>query len=370
MPDALHTYWQQQLSLRTATENYRYLKSTPSGIDFYSNDYLGMVTCNRLQVSQKANGATGSRLLSGNSPAAMQLEQFLAAHHETEAALLFNSGYVANLGLLAAIANRHTYILYDELCHASMIDGIRLSHTKAAYRFAHNNPADLEEKLLKYAPQGPVIILVEAIYSMEGSCAPLHDVADLARRFDAALIVDEAHTTGVIGAKGCGLVQHLGLQNDVTARIHTFGKALGAHGAAVVGSRLLVDYLVNFSRPFIYTTALPSHALEVIRQAYAFMTEHPEEQNRLQERISYFCAHKKDTPYGHWLSSSGPIQSLCIKGGNEAAKTLARRLEQNGLLAAAILHPTVPKDRERIRFCLHSFNTENDIDFLFEQLNK
>lgn len=368
MPRALCTYWEQQLAKRQTADNLRSLTLREPGIDFFSNDYLGIVTNQHLSgTATPTYGSTGSRLLSGNSTTATLLEQRLAKVHQAEAVLLFNSGYDANLGLLAAVANRHTYILYDELCHASILDGIRLSQAKAAYRFSHNDLTDLERKLNKYQHLGPMLIVVESLYSMEGSTAPLSKLVALTRKYDAGIIVDEAHATGVIGSNGYGAVQHYQLQESVMARIHTFGKALGCHGAVVVGSCLLINYLINFSRSFIYTTALPEHALQGAHLAYDFLEEHPEEIALLHQRIRYFSENKRSNAYGFWKESNSPIQSLLV-AENTSTRRLVNHLEEKGIQAAAILHPTVPAGAERIRFCLHSFNTEAEIDYLFECL--
>ncbi len=246
----------QKLAERANSGNLRQLSLNSAPVDFYSNDYLGIATLGLQHDAtgtsgvKVKSGSTGARLLSGNSAEAEALEKTIAAFHRAESALLFNSGYDANTGLIASITGRHTTILYDELCHASILDGIRLSQSSKRYKFRHNNIEDLASKLKKFQ-SGTIIVIVESVYSMDGDTAPLREAALLCEAYNAQLIVDEAHATGVFGARGEGLVSALGLEDRVFARVHTFGKALGCHGAAVVGSDLLKQYLINFARSFI-----------------------------------------------------------------------------------------------------------------------
>lgn len=368
MPDRLHTHMERLLQQRLESGNRRRLFLKKKGIDFFSNDYLGIATHHCILPSGNGSmGSTGSRLLSGNTTQAMELERYLADFHQSEAALLFNSGYDANVGLISAIANRHSIILYDAYVHASILDGIRLSHAKNAFRFRHNDLPDLRDKLARHGQDHTVLVIVESVYSMEGDQAPLEEILDMLAPYQADLIVDEAHATGVIGPGGCGLVQALGLQDKVLARVHTFGKALGGHGAVITGSQILKEYLINFARSFIYTTALPAQAIEHALHTYEWMRAHPEYREMLQERIAFFNFKKKQSGTGNWLPSNSAIQSL-ICGNNNAARQLASFLEDNGINVSAILHPTVPPGTERIRICLHAFNTEKEIEYLFNTI--
>ncbi|HTN37601.1 MAG TPA: aminotransferase class I/II-fold pyridoxal phosphate-dependent enzyme, partial [Arachidicoccus sp.] len=312
---------------------------------------------------------TGSRLLSGNSKKTQSLETFLAAFHKADAALLFNSGYDANLGLISAISNRHTTILYDAFCHASLLDGIRLSHAKQHYRFTHNQPDALEKLLVKYKDQpGPVIVVVESIYSMEGDQAPLQEIAHLCNQYAAALIVDEAHATGIYGPNGAGLVTEMGLELSVFARIYTFGKAMGVHGACVVGGSTLKQYLINFARSFIYSTALPPGTIRDIRHAYTCLVKEPERRAQLSANIKAFAL-LRDKSGLDWFPSESPIQSLQI-GSNHQAREIVDLCEKQHINVAAILSPTVAKGTERLRLCLHSYNTAQEFQQLFEILDK
>ncbi|WP_118953349.1 aminotransferase class I/II-fold pyridoxal phosphate-dependent enzyme [Taibaiella helva] len=372
MPEQLEAYLNRQLERREARDSLRSLYHRRAGIDFFSNDYLGIAT-NRvleaLPVHRYACGATGSRLLSGNTREAEALEAYLAAYHKGQSALLFNSGYDANLGLITALAHRQMTILYDEYVHASIIDGIRLSHAGKAFRFHHNDMDDLQRKLDKYAGTGPLLVIVEAVYSMEGDAAPLEALVALAARHDAALIVDEAHSTGVIGDQGRGLVAAMGLERQVFARVHTFGKAMGCHGAAVLGSELLRSYLVNYARSFIYTTALPPQAVITIQHAYEWLEQHDAMRQQLHDRIAFFSRQCRNAGDARWIESTTAIQGLVLGSGTRARKAAAY-LGRRGIKAAAILPPTVPEGTARIRICLHAFNTENEILILHHTLEQ
>ena len=367
-------YLAGKLEERTLAGNLRKLATQMAPVDFFSNDYLGLATTGLLAElmqplsgKQFTTGATGSRLLSGNTPHAEMLEHLIASFHKAEAALHFNSGYDANVGLLASIAARNTTILSDELCHASLIDGIRLSQCSRKYKFGHNDIHELEEKLKKHKDEGPVIVVVESVYSMDGDMAPLALIAQLCEEHEAQLIVDEAHATGVFGTNGEGVVCSLGLQDKIFARIHTFGKALGCHGAAVAGNDLLKQYLVNFARPFIYTTALPGHSLHAIHCAYEYLSGHSFTNESLHELIAYFRKHITEYGKTGWKDSLSPIQAFVV-GDNERCKKLAAKLQGAGLQINPILHPTVPSGMERLRVCLHTFNTKDQVDLLFELL--
>lgn len=337
----------------------RRLQVVAGKIDFCSNDYLGIVTNNLLPEPYQAlkNGSTGSRLLSGNYPLMAETEAQIAAFHEAPAALLFNSGYDANVGLLACVAQRGDTILYDQLSHASLRDGIRLSFAHS-FSFLHNDLDDLRKKLTQAS--GRIFIVTESVFSMDGDLCPLNELVGLAHQFNAHLIIDEAHATGVIGKDGAGLVQQLGLQQQVFARMHTFGKACGCHGAVVLGSERLKTYLVNFARSLVYTTALPEHAVAMIHAAYQKFPLMHEERGRLQELISRFRTMR--SPFEK-LDSETPIQGIVVPG-NSAVTARAEKLNAGGFDVRPIRYPTVPKGRERLRIVLHAFNTAAELDNL------
>lgn len=345
----------RKLEQRKAENAFRQLKMAGAGIDFCSNDYLGIVKNNLISVDDKLpHGSTGSRLISGNYPLVEETEKFLADFHEAESALIFNSGYDANIGLLSCVPQRGDTILYDSLSHASIRDGIRLSYAKA-FSFEHNNIIDLEKKL--QAAAGNIFVLTESVFSMDGDMAPLQNMSALCIQYNAMLIVDEAHATGVIGEKGEGLVQHLNLADKCFARVHTFGKAVGCHGAVVLGSELLKDYLINFSRPFIYTTALSPVSASAIGAAYALFGKMNAERAHLRKLIRLF----KERCSSLQLSDSETAIQGVIIPGNENVKRVAAQLQQKGFGVRPVLYPTVPLGLERLRVVLHSFNTEEEI---------
>lgn len=357
----------------------RQLRTADGLVDFCSNDYLGLSRSANLKTAIRQvdaeyeharTGATGSRLLTGQTYLANQVEQELAKFYQTEAALLFNSGYDANLGLLACLPRTHDRLLTDELIHASMIDGARLSYA-TRHRFRHNDLTDLEAKLqegLVLQPNEQTFVAVESVYSMDGDLAPLVELADLCDQYGAALIVDEAHATGLFGPNGEGLVVALDLQDRVFARVHTFGKALGVHGAVVVGSTLLRDYLINFARSFVYTTALSPYSLLAIQCAHAYTKVADHTRTQLHQRLTFFRHSVKTLlPNTRWTPSQSPIQCLLVSG-NDDARRMADQAQQAGFDVRAILSPTVPAGQERLRICVHAFNTEEEINQLLTAL--
>ena len=292
----------------------------------------------------------------------------MAVFFRAQAGLLFNSGYSANLAVLSSLPQKGDTVLYDELAHASLKDGIRLSHAQR-YSFKHNSVDSLRRYLGKAS--GQVFVVIESVYSMDGDMAPLQEFAALCKEFGAALIVDEAHSTGIYG-QGSGLVCELGLEEEVFARVHTFGKAVGSHGACVAGSQQLKDYLINFARPFIYTTALPMHTLLTLQFAFEYIGRNPGLSQLLQKRISYFkkLRHQYLAPLlvkELQLESDSPIQPIVVPG-NEAVRSLAQALRDKGFDLKAVLAPTVPKGKERLRICLHVYNSEKEIEALIKAI--
>lgn len=353
---------------RIDADALRQLTVSRGGIDFSSNDYLGIVRQGLLQPNVPASlshGSTGSRLLSGNSALAEQTEQKIAAFHQAPAALLYHSGYDANTGLLGCVPQKGDVILYDRLSHASIRDGIRLSFAEG-FSFLHNDVEDLEKKLAQAAPSArQVFVVTESVFSMDGDRAPLREMAALCRKYRAALVVDEAHATGVIGGRGEGLVQELGLQEACFARIHTFGKACGCQGAAVIGSEMLKTYLINFSRPFIYSTAPAPASVAAIAAAYDLFPAMSEQRAHLRTLIALF----RETPVRFTKAKSDtPVQAVVIPGNSEV-RAVAAQLQQHGLDVRPILYPTVPRGGERLRIVLHAFNTREELTQLLQLLS-
>ncbi len=274
--------------------------------------------------------------------------------------------------MISTLAKKEDLIFYDELSHASVYDGVRLSKA-SSFPFRHNDPAHLTERLEFFrnnnSGNSNCFVIVESVYSMDGDLAPLEELASLCETYGARLIVDEAHATGVFGKKGEGRVAELGLQEKVFARMHTFGKALGCHGAIVLGSSSLKAYLVNFARPFIYSTALPVHSLVSIKCAYYLLSKSNDKILKINNLVNLFRSKLSNSSFSEFLDSFSPIQSLVLEG-NEAVKKVSIQLRDAGFDARPILSPTVPKGKERIRICLHAFNSESEIDALLVSVMK
>jgi len=356
-----------KLDQRLSDGSYRSLKPENNLVDFCSNDYLGFarsatlkeLISNELQANNdQLIGSTGSRLLSGNSSYIEDLEQEIARFHNCESGLICNSGYDANIGLFSSLPQKGDTIIMDELAHASIIDGARLSFANR-YGFRHNDLVSLEEKLKN--AKGNCYVVIESVYSMDGDTPDIKGIADLAEKYNAHLVVDEAHAVGLYKR---GLVCELGLEDRVFARIVTFGKALGCHGAIILGSGLLREYLINFSRSFIYTTAASFHQFAAIKMAYRQLITADREVEKLKSNITLLKMLVPDK----LIPSDSAIQCL-VTGNNEAARAIAGQLQNAGFDVRPILSPTVLKGSERLRICLHSFNTPDQITLLADTLN-
>jgi 8-amino-7-oxononanoate synthase len=365
---------QQILAQRKEQNEYRKLSLYDNLVDFTSNDYLGWAKSewiqqqvdDALQEFGASRGSTGSRLLSGNSTLIEAVEQQIANFHNTESALLFSSGFLANLGLISTLCRAGDIILFDSLVHASIHQGIQLSKAKA-YAFEHNDIAQLETLLASY--QGAsIFVIVESVYSMDGDKAPLKSIFQLKQKYQFECIVDEAHALGVFGEKGRGMCQLEGVEQDCLARVYTFGKALGGHGAAVVGPSFLKDYLVNFCKPFIYTTAPSIDFVKRVEHSYNYLLNNVNEQFRLLQLLNYFSIKMKAIETLNWIGE-GPVFGLQL-GSTTGTRTLAQSLNQQGFDVRPIVYPTVARGSERIRICLHAYNTEAEIDALLDAVNQ
>lgn len=366
MSDSFQNMLRQRLEAREHEGLRRSLRPENRLVDFASNDYLGLARSAELhelidtEVNKHGfgNGSTGSRLLTGNSSYTEEVERYLAEFFQGESALIFNSGYAANLAILSALPTRNDTIIYDELAHACIKDGARLSPARR-FSFRHNDPADLELKMQKST--GRVFIALESVYSMDGDEAPLTAIAELASKYDAVVILDEAHSTGVVGKNGSGLAIEKGVKDLIAVRIYTFGKAMGVHGACVVGSDVLQQFLINFARPFIYTTALSPHSIASIHCAFRYLAAHDQLQVRLRENIGHYL--RCTSGIHNKTISASPIQTLIVPGNN-AVRSAAARIQQKGFDVRPILSPTVPAGAERLRICLHAFNSRDEVENL------
>lgn len=365
----------EKLQQRIAENALRTPGTTAGLIDFSSNDYLGLAASDQLfeathqlllQKNIKVNGATGSRLITGNHELYNEAETLLAQFHEADNALIFNSGYDANVGFFSAVPQKGDVVLYDEYIHASIRDGLRLCGAQS-YKFQHNDKESLYKLIERYRSKATELYIVtESVFSMDGDTPNLEAFADIAERYRGRLVVDEAHAVGVFGDRGQGLLQSYGLHKRVFARLVTFGKAMGCHGAAVLGSKDLTVYLSNFARSFIYTTGLPPHSLAAIISSYNTIIDNPLTVSKLHIAISAF---KSETERCHlpFILSYSAIHCIIVPG-NERARKIAAELQRAGFSVKAILSPTVPAGQERLRFCIHGFNTRPDMSRMMDVL--
>lgn len=369
-----------KIAQRIQENALRKLGSQNLFVDFASNDYLGFSKSETIfnkthdylighHIVQ--NGSTGSRLLSGNHPLYHLAESVLCEYHNSEAALIFNSGYDANIGFFSCVPQHHDIILYDEYCHASIRDGITMSHARA-YKFTHNDLSDLNETLKRYSEAVldssiTIYVVTESVFSMDGDSPDLETLVQLCLNYHAHLVIDEAHAIGVFGEQGKGLVQQFGLERQVFARIVTFGKALGCHGAVVLGREDLKQYLVNFARSFIYTTALPPHSLATLDAAYQELSQ-TNAIEKLHKNITFFKSEVTRLKLESIFIYSNSAIHCCIIPSNHHVKSLAENLQNHSFDVKPILSPTVPKGQERLRFSLHSYNSSKEISEVLQLL--
>jgi 8-amino-7-oxononanoate synthase len=331
----------------------------PDGIDLSSNDYLGLAYDPRLKAAVAESvahteraGGTGSRLLSGNAREWEDLEAEFAAFGGTEAALYFGSGYLANIGLLTSLLRPGDTVFSDSMNHASLIDGMRLSGATKVI-FPHGDTVFLGKALREHAGgAGALLIVTESVFSMEGDVAPLRGMLRLGKKHGAALVVDEAHATGVCGPQGRGVAAELGIEGEALAIVHTCGKALASAGAFVCGSRALRDFLINHARAFIFSTAMPPYFAGQIRAALALARGADAERAHLREIADDLRANLRSAGIDCGASSTHILP--VILGSNEAALHVAGELQRAGFAARAIRPPTVPPGSARIRISLTS----------------
>jgi 8-amino-7-oxononanoate synthase len=349
-------------------------------VNFASNDYLGLASHPQLclaasQASESSlaaspleprYGSGASPLISGYTPDHALLEQALAELEQAEAAMLFSSGYAANLGVISALAGAGDVIFSDALNHASLIDGCRLARA-TTWVYAHADCHRLQHLLQQHRqPYRRAFIVTDSIFSMDGDTAPLVQLAELAEAYDAMVIVDEAHATGVIGERGGGVVESLKLQDRIPVRIGTLSKALGCIGGFVAGSQALIDYLRNFCRPYIYSTSMPIANAKAARVAVALARGMAEERRELSERSRWLRQQLRDLGYTIDEGDS-PIVPIYL-GQADAVLAYANHLMQLGLWIPAIRPPTVPPNQARLRVSLSVQHTQDYYERLVEGL--
>jgi len=347
---------QKALIERKKQGNYRQLRSYDGFLDFFSNDYLGLSRqTNPIKITPSFGGS--SRLIAGTPSLILEVEEKLAQHFSAPTALIFNSGFTANLGVLSTLPQKGDIVLYDSLAHASIREGLRLSNAKS-YKFKHNDAEHLHVLLKKHSQQ-TCFVVVESLYSMDGDFAPLKKIETLCSDYNAQLIIDEAHRAGVIE-----------LQPTIhpnTIRIITFGKAYGSHGACILCSEVTRHYLVNFCKAFIYTTAPTIHNVIDIQQK-VLNENHTNAREQLQANIAFF-RNLFTNKYNVKSDPHSPIQTLFLDT-TTPLNLLEEILHEHLVGVKVIHHPTVPKGEERIRICLHAFNTQSEITHLFDLLSQ
>jgi 8-amino-7-oxononanoate synthase len=360
---------------------YRSLKSvdSPQGreitlegqqvLNFSSNDYLGLANDPRLKqaacraIEEYGMGAGASRLICGNMGPHEQLEEELSLFKNTESALLFSCGYMANTGIIQALMDRHCAVLSDRLNHASIIDGIILSRAKLL-RYPHCDMPALEKCLKGLPASSGKLIVTDTVFSMDGDRAPLKEIAGLAVRYGAMLMVDEAHAFGVLGAQGSGLTEELGLADHVDVHMGTLSKAAGCYGAYVCGKKTLREYLINKCRSFIYTTALPPALAVTASAALKIIRDEGQRRQKLQDNSDYL--RRKFLAMGFdWMNSSTPIIPILVKDASRALD-MSRKLLQLGIFVQAIRPPTVPEGTSRLRLTVTAAHTPEDLDRLLQ----
>jgi 8-amino-7-oxononanoate synthase len=350
------------------------LSLADSQVDFCSTDYLGFSRQGLLTHKLKSShfvsshyGAGGSRLNAGNSQFIEDAEKQIAMFHHAESALIVNSGYLANLALLSCLAQKDDLILYDEMVHASINDGIRLSEAKH-YKVKHNDLKALKELIQKHQTTfRNIFIVVESVYANVGDLAPLIEISELIQKLENVfLIVDESHGIGVFGKQGRGLCNAMGIERESFARIFSFGKAMGCGGAAIVGSNVLRNYLLNFSRPVLHSTTPANHSVDVILNAYQLLIE-TDQKDLLQENISYFFS--KSQHLKNLDRSQSAIHRFSLRN-IEDANNVEKVLREKGILVRIFKNPDLKENRNEVRIYLHAFNTKQEIDSLLEVMKQ
>ena len=340
--------------------------------DFSSNDYLGLAGHSELKqaaeeaIEEVGTSSSASRLLSGDLEIHHRLEERVARFKGKESALVFNSGYQANVGIISSLCKRGDVIFSDRLNHASIIDGILLSGTKF-FRFLHNDPNHLEHLLKKYRDKfRNCLIVTETIFSMDGDRSPLKEIASLKEKYNCMIIVDEAHATGIFGKEGSGVVEEEGLANRIDLIMGTFGKALGSFGAYVAASKKIIEYLINTCRSFIYSTALPPSVVAANLASLELVRKEPFRRETLLANASYF--RKELMEKGLKVKGSSQIVPLTIGDIDETIR-LCTKLQERGYWVLPIRPPTVPVGESRIRFSLTYHHSQEVLQKLIKEIN-
>ncbi|WP_257350203.1 8-amino-7-oxononanoate synthase [Pseudalkalibacillus decolorationis] len=340
-------------------------------LNLASNNYLGYAGDERLKkamieaVDKYGAGATASRLIVGNHPLYKETEAALIKWKRAEAGIIVNSGYTGNLGIISALLGRGDYVFSDKLNHASIVDGVVLSRAKHQ-RYRHNDLKHLESLLQKAPADKRKLIVTDSLFSMDGDFAHLVELIQLKEQYNAILMVDEAHSSGIYGKNGEGYAHHLNLQNRIDIQMGTFSKALGSFGAYVIGKKWLIDYLTNRMRSFIYSTALPPAVLGAAKTAIEIVQFEPERRASLQTNARYFREALIDLGFDIGGSESQIVP--VIIGENETTMMFAKALQKEGIAAVPVRPPTVPENEARIRFTLTAAHQKEDLDWSLNRI--
>lgn len=326
-------------------------------LNLCSNNYLGLagnielINAEKEAAEKFGVGSTGSRLITGTCSLHIELEKKVAKFKKTERALLFNTGYMANLGIISAVTGEKDIIISDELNHASIVDACKMSKAETVI-FKHKNMEHLEECLKKHKRFDKKLIVTDSVFSMDGDIAPLKDINFLAKKYNAIIMTDDAHATGVLGENGSGSAEFFGLSGEIDIQMGTFGKALGTFGAYVAGSKELIDFITNKSRPFIYTTALPPGVLGATMKAIEIVSSHQGKKRRELLLKKAEILRKKLTETGiDTLDSETQIIPLMV-GDEKTTMALSEKLLERGIFIQGIRPPTVPEGMCRLRISL------------------
>lgn len=345
-------------------------------VDFASNDYLGLATDARIaaavnaKLKSSAFGAGAARLIAGNDPCHAELERELALYKHTEAALIFSSGYLANVGCIPALAGRNDVIFADELNHASLVDGCRLSRAEVKV-FRHSDPDHLRALLRETASARRKLIVVDGVFSMDGDLFPLDELVAIADEHGAWTYVDDAHGTGVLGETGLGSAELFGVESEIDVLMGTLGKALGTSGAFVCGSRTLVDFLMNRARTFVFTTATPPALSAAAIEAVRIVATDPASRERLRDNCDHFHSAVGKSPLANRVRTdkrAGHIVPVVI-GDSSVTMRIGQELLGRGFLVGAVRPPTVPLGSSRLRITLSAAHSHHDIESLIGELS-
>ncbi len=338
-----------------------------------SNNYLGLANHPQLKeaairaIEEFGVGAGASRLVSGNLTPHEELERALALFTETEKTLSFSSGYMANLGVIPGLAPPESLILADRLCHASLIDACRLSGAKFRV-FPHNDTDALTRLLQQRSSHRPTLIVTEGVFSMDGDLAPLPELTRLAEEFQASLLIDDAHGTGILGPNGRGTLEHFQVHSPCCFHMGTLSKALGSSGGFIAGPRSFVDYLINTSRSFMYTTAPPPASVAAATVALNIVQQEPQRRARLWENRNFLYTRLKEMGF-HLTETQSPILPIILHDP-ELAVEMSDRLRQTGVYAPAIRPPTVQRGTSRLRLTVTAEHTPDNLRFALQAIHQ